>query len=347
MVVDATVFHAGTATNSTEATLATTLATLATTLTTLATTLTTLATTLTTLATALSTRSTHEREGEEFLDDREVRRHGQSDVSAIRRDEGLDLQRDPVIGKSNLWLISDGKRTDDRSQRCHIRPRRNVLDKPRLSVEQCHLRGTHNVAALITLSGIDKEECFNVAEYGEAKTHAGVGIESAKVRHTDAERALSKRDVRVLCKCGGASQSDRFSIRTVAGARDKLTRRRRTEERSTLRRLLSLLSALLSALLTTLLLLGRNDGAERWNWDQTTLLPLLALLTTTLTTLLTASALAAVQLRSAEAAGQVEVEVDADSFKEVVRHRDEADFDSDLEVLQATKLFQQVAEAGV
>ena len=41
---------------------------------------------------------------------------------------------------------------------------------------------------------------------------------------------------------------------------------------------------------------------------------------------------------------QVEVEIDADSFKEPVRHRHEPQFDRHLQVLQAAELIEQIGD---
>ena len=292
------------------------------------------------LATATGT-GRDEGEGHDVDDLLNERRDLQPHESSVCGNHRDDRHADAVWHDRQLWLITDRECTDHRNQAGHERTLLTVEHARTLTVEERDFRSTHDVAAAVTLSRIDEEESFDVAEDGKADVQTGVGIEPTEVRHTHRERTLTERDVLVRSERVGGSQAQDGTALFVAVPIGELARGRSGEEIACgLRTGLSSLSSLTTLLLTLLLCLAGDHRAERRNWSQSAALARLTALATCLTT----TSRAVDQIRTTQVVLDVEAEVDTDAFKERIRHRDEADFDRHLQVLQAAELFQQIAD---
>ena len=98
----------------------------------------------------------------------EERNQGQADESFVIADDPLNVQLSSFVENHDHGLLGDGKVTDHRRDTGHEGTLSLVGDRGDLTIEQRDLGSLHDVGSLVTLSGLQEEERFDVAENRKA-----------------------------------------------------------------------------------------------------------------------------------------------------------------------------------
>jgi hypothetical protein len=120
----------------------------------------------------------------------------------------LNTQRGSFSQDRDDRSLGCGEVTDHRNDRGHEGALRLVGHRGLLTIEQRNLRGLQDVAAAISLSCLQQEEDFDVAENRESEVGRRGRIESTELRYRRSEAVLGKPQVKVRCRVPGVVQPD-------------------------------------------------------------------------------------------------------------------------------------------
>ncbi|MBQ18909.1 MAG: hypothetical protein CMJ65_17515 [Planctomycetaceae bacterium] len=73
-----------------------------------------------------------------------------------------------------------------------------VTDGGLLAIEHRDLGSSHHVGPLVTLRGLDEEECLDIRENRQSELQPALRIVAPEVRHTDLEGTLPKLEIEVV-----------------------------------------------------------------------------------------------------------------------------------------------------
>ena len=121
----------------------------------------------------------------------------QADETLVVGDDGLDGHERAFGEDDNHRLLCGGEVAHDGDHADHEGALRGVGDVRLLPVEERDLGGLEHVAAAVALGGVDEEIGLDVAEDGEAQRGPGRGVETAELRHGQAEAVLREGDIQV------------------------------------------------------------------------------------------------------------------------------------------------------